>query len=482
LASENKNMEVEFSGSRSAASIGQKIASKRLKKASKSSTQTGKIQKRRAPSAKILKSLRPIRKTEVSKKSRKTQKGLWPEDGLFFKTFPEDEAYTYLYEVLLERGWKYAGVPYKGEDPSVLEKVVKKQQPKRCLWLVDESEAHYLSKLPESDVPGCRHKISCFLGSEAANYKTNLTLKLNDFDFYPPSFAMPKEMDRFEREIRKSKHPMWIYKPKNDYGGSGCHVYDMRMQEFKDKVAQDAAKRRNFVLQRYIENPLLLGGYKFHMRIFLYLESMNPPVGYVYHGGQVLFSTKKYTCERETLGSNFDKYAHLTNWSLHGKDDNHEALLANKDVVGVGCEWRWNKLVRHLKAKYPKTYSESDMWRQLSRIGKEVLLAIISHDTCKRYAKKMAKDRHFEIYGMDVLMDDQFKCWLLECNNSPGLNDSPDKVQVPAKNKSGKKTRINKGAREARKDTKEFIHDFLSLLNLDSYTKAGSKKNFIKIL
>ena len=96
----------------------------------KSSTQTGKIQKRRAPSAKILKSLRPIRKTEVSKKSRKTQKGLWPEDGLFFKTFPEDEAYTYLYEVLLERGWKYAGVPYKGEDPSVLEKVVKKQQPK----------------------------------------------------------------------------------------------------------------------------------------------------------------------------------------------------------------------------------------------------------------------------------------------------------------------------------------------------------------
>ena len=138
--------------------------------------------------------------------------------------------------------------------------------------------------------------------------------------------------------------------------------------------------------------------------------------------------------------------------------------------------------MRHLKAKYPKTYSESDMWRQLSRIGKEVLLAIISHDTCKRYAKKMAKDRHFEIYGMDVLMDDQFKCWLLECNNSPGLNDSPDKVQVPAKNKSGKKTRINKGAREARKDTKEFIHDFLSLLNLDSYTKAGSKKNFIKIL
>ena len=25
---------------------------------------------------------------------------------------------------------------------------------------------------------------------------------------------------------------MWIYKPRNDYGGSGCHVYDIRMPQF----------------------------------------------------------------------------------------------------------------------------------------------------------------------------------------------------------------------------------------------------------
>lgn len=122
------------------------------------------------------------------------------------------------------------------------------------------------------------------------------------------------------------------------------------------------------------------------------------------------------------------------------------------------------------------------MWSQLSRIGKETLLAIISHDTCKRYAKKMAKDRHFEVFGMDILLDDKFKCWLLECNNSPGLNDSPEKVPVPAKNKTGTKTRINYGAREARKDTRDIIHDIMNILNLDSYTKTGSKKNFMKIL
>ena len=38
----------------------------------------------------------------------------------------------------------------------------------------------------------------------------------------------------------------------------------------------------------------------------------------------------------------------------------------------------------------------------------------------------MLPGRHFEVFGMDILMDDQFKLWLLECNNSPGLCDSPD--------------------------------------------------------
>ena len=49
---------------------------------------------------------------------------------LYFKTDPEDEAYTLLHDLLLERGWKFAGKPYKGADHTALSKVVKKSQPK----------------------------------------------------------------------------------------------------------------------------------------------------------------------------------------------------------------------------------------------------------------------------------------------------------------------------------------------------------------
>ena len=95
----------------------------------------------------------------------------------------------------------------------------------------------------------------------------------------------------------------------------------------------------------------------------------------------------------------------------------------------------------------------------------------------------MVAGRHFEVFGMDILLDDTFKCWLLECNNSPGLQDSTEKVNVPREgSQGGSKVRVNSGARQASKDTRAFLHDLFCLLNLDSYTKHGSAERFNRIL
>ena len=73
------------------------------------------------------------------------------------------------------------------------------------MWLVEENEAHYFAELKENGLEneGGRYRIGCFLGSEAANYKTNLTMKLNKFSFYSDSYEMPKEMERFNNDNDK---------------------------------------------------------------------------------------------------------------------------------------------------------------------------------------------------------------------------------------------------------------------------------------
>lgn len=42
--------------------------------------------------------------------------------------------------------------------------------------------------------------------------KTNITKRLNDKPYYPKSYYLPAEQDRFEASIAKEEQPLWIYK------------------------------------------------------------------------------------------------------------------------------------------------------------------------------------------------------------------------------------------------------------------------------
>jgi hypothetical protein len=48
------------------------------------------------------------------------------------------------------------------------------------------------------------------------------------------------------------------------------------------------------VVSEYIDNPMLLDGYKFDLRIYVALLSINPLRIYIYDDGLVRFATVKY--------------------------------------------------------------------------------------------------------------------------------------------------------------------------------------------
>lgn len=70
------------------------------------------------------------------------------------------------------------------------------------------------------------------------------------------------------------------------------------------------------VASEYINNPLLIDGYKFDLRVYVALTSINPLRIYIYEDGLARFATQKYSC-----GGNGNlkqqKYVHLTNYSLN---------------------------------------------------------------------------------------------------------------------------------------------------------------------
>jgi len=49
-------------------------------------------------------------------------------------------------------------------------------------------------------------------------------------------------------------------------------------------------------VQRYIERPLLLDGYKFDLRLYVCVTSMNPLEAFIYREGFTRLSTEPYRC------------------------------------------------------------------------------------------------------------------------------------------------------------------------------------------
>ena len=68
-----------------------------------------------------------------------------------------------------------------------------------------------------------------------------------------------------------------------------------------------------YVISRYIENPLLVGGKKFDLRIYVLVTSYRPLKVYQYMHGFARFCNSKYTNDIDDIDNPF---IHLTNVAI----------------------------------------------------------------------------------------------------------------------------------------------------------------------
>ncbi|XP_073736694.1 probable tubulin polyglutamylase TTLL9 isoform X2 [Callorhinus ursinus] len=204
-------------------------------------------------------------------------------------------------------------------------------------------------------------------------------------DFFPKTFEMPCEYHLFVEEFRKNPGITWIMKPVARSQGKGIFLF-RRLKDIMDWRKGTAGKKltsleapparsavnpsgshdarssddqkdeipvENYVAQRYIENPYLIGGRKFDLRVYV--------------------------------------------------------------LVMSGCKWMLQRFRQYLASKHGPEAVEtlfSDMDNIFVRSLQSVQKVIISDKHC------------FELYGYDILIDQNLKPWLLEVNASPSLTAS----------------------------------------------------------
>jgi len=155
---------------------------------------------------------------------------------------------------------------------------------------------------------------------------------------------------------------------------------------------------------RYIASPYLIGGFKFDLRVYVLVPTFCPFTAYVHTKGLARFSTFKYD-----LSSLDNNYSHLTNTSLNKKS---KALASNKDIVGSGSKWTFERLFEYMSAS-PRNVDTQALW---TRIKEMVLLTLLP------VVESVPSDRRcWELFGFDVLVDADLRPWVLEVNRSPAM-------------------------------------------------------------
>jgi len=88
-------------------------------------------------------------------------------------------------------------------------------------------------------------------------------------------------------------------------------------------------KGKHCIIQKYIENPLLIDGYKFDLRIYVLIGSIDPLRIYLYNDGLARFATEKYESpNRDNYGMNFQ---HLTNYAINKLNPKFKASNSGVD-------------------------------------------------------------------------------------------------------------------------------------------------------
>ena len=92
-----------------------------------------------------------------------------------------------------------------------------------------------------------------------------------DYNFAPKSWVLPAEAVSLKKHSddakRKGNQTTYIYKPPNSAQGKGI----MLVQSADDIPSTDTV-----LVQEYLSKPFLIDGFKFDLRIYVFVQSFDP--------------------------------------------------------------------------------------------------------------------------------------------------------------------------------------------------------------
>lgn len=231
---------------------------------------------------------------------------------------------------------------------------------------------------------------------------------------------------------------VWIVKPAGKSRGRGIRCMDS-LSAIVSRRSGVSNRKSTYVVQKYIERPLLIRGRKFDIRQWVLVTSWNPLTVWFYADSYLRFCVRPFSLAASALR---DRYVHLANNSIQKHAEEFEA----SDIAGN--MWSSDAFAGWLRQTYRQGSGGGgdegeggaaagagsgaqdrpqgvpagvDLWLDWLRPALEATVVL-----SLKAAQDMT-DAHpgsFELYGYDFMVDSSLRPWLIEINSSPDMSYS----------------------------------------------------------
>ena len=239
-------------------------------------------------------------------------------------------------------------------------------------------------------------KEETFLNNTSSNVRPQRLPQIDDVsDLIPEINSILAQLQKnFPQYAFSGDRNIWIVKPSGLSRGRGISCIDQL-----NDILSNIKSHNQTVIQKYIENPMVIKGRKFDMRQWVLVTNFNPLTVYMFDTPYIRFGAEEF---------HLDDFKNIFSQLTGNSIAKHSEKFENSEIEGD--MWEIAQFREYLQKREGK-----DVWPEIQQKIKKIVIYALH---CAKH-KIMKRKNAFEILGFDIMIDDALNVYLIEINLSP---------------------------------------------------------------